>query len=261
MWIFCCGMLRSASTLQFQITSRLVKDAELGIQVGWIDWKRFDEVRQTYQNEPRLKVVKVHVCGDAIVSEFQHNNAKGIYIFRDIRDVYVSYVKQRQKSFEFLWNEGLVETCLDNYKAWTSLPNVLISKYDDVMVNPAKEVRHIAEHLGIAISVEDSEKIAADYEMSEQQKRIEEFKLQLLQNPSIQANKDRDIVDYHDEENLLHMNHISSGKIGQWQSELTAEQVDLIEEKVKDWCNDNQVDATIFLSSHHQVFASSQVSS
>lgn len=37
MWVFCGGMLRSASTLQFQITSRLVTEAGIGQQIGWID--------------------------------------------------------------------------------------------------------------------------------------------------------------------------------------------------------------------------------
>lgn len=50
MWVFCCGMFRSASTLQFQITTRLVKDAGIGQQVGWIDANRFWEVRDLYAN-------------------------------------------------------------------------------------------------------------------------------------------------------------------------------------------------------------------
>ncbi len=38
-------MYRSASTLQFQITARLVKEAGIGQQIGWIDANRFNEVR------------------------------------------------------------------------------------------------------------------------------------------------------------------------------------------------------------------------
>ncbi len=70
MWIFCCGMYRSASTLQFQIATRLVKDAGLGEQIGWIDWKRFPEVRNKSVNHSGLKVCKVHICSEAISSEF-----------------------------------------------------------------------------------------------------------------------------------------------------------------------------------------------
>ncbi len=34
MSVFCCGMYRSASTLQFQLTTNLIKDAGRGQQVG-----------------------------------------------------------------------------------------------------------------------------------------------------------------------------------------------------------------------------------
>ncbi len=75
MWVFCCGMYRSASTLQFQIATWLVKDAGVGQQVGWIDAKGFSEVRDSYANCTGLKVVKVHLCTDPMISEFMQNQA------------------------------------------------------------------------------------------------------------------------------------------------------------------------------------------
>ncbi len=92
MWVFCGGTFRSASTLQFQITTRLVKDAGLGQQIGWIDAYRFGETGQRYGEERGYKVVKVHVCTELIQAEFLRHNALGIYSFRDIRDVFSSYL-------------------------------------------------------------------------------------------------------------------------------------------------------------------------
>lgn len=247
MWIFCCGMYRSASTLQFQIAARLVKDAGLGEQVGWIDWKRFPEVRLKYANSQGLKVCKSHVCCEPIISEFLNNNAKGIYIHRDIRDVYASSINQMQKSFDELWSEGFLERCLDNYKTWTTLPQVLVSKYEEVIDNIPKEVKRISEHLEIHLFPKQYQKIASDYTTATQQKRIASFKEALLQMPMIHEKKDRKIVDYHDEESLLHINHIDSGKVGRWSGDLSVNQVEQIDNKVLSWCRKNQYSPSTFL--------------
>ena len=66
MWVFCCAMFRSASTLQFQITTRLVKESGSGVQIGWIDATRFAEARSSYADEPGYKVIKVHLCPEPI---------------------------------------------------------------------------------------------------------------------------------------------------------------------------------------------------
>lgn len=246
MWVFCGGMFRSASTLQFQITTRLVKDADMGEQIGWIDAYRFAETQRTYGNKEGFKVVKVHVCTEPIQAEFTQNNALGIYIFRDVRDVFSSYLKQRQKSFKFLWDESFLETCLNNYKIWTSLPNMLISTYQEVMDNLPEEVHRIAQHLNLKVSPAECKKIADEYSLESQQQRIKRFRNQLLQTP-LNPNDHREIVDYHDEETLLHMNHIDSAKHGRWREDLSPEEVTLIEEKVMEWCNQNSYNPSIFL--------------
>lgn len=248
MWVFCGGMFRSASTLQFQITARLVKDAGLGEQIGWIDAYRFTETQQRYANVSGLKVVKVHVCPEPIQAEFLRQNALGLYSFRDIRDVFASYMKQRQKPFPFLWQEGFLETCLENYKIWTGLPNLLVSTYQDLTENLPQEVQRIAQHLQLKISPADCEAIAADYSLESQQQRIEKFRNQLLQTP-LDPNDHREIVDYHDEATLLHMNHIDSAKSGRWQTDLSAAEVRLLEQTVQDWCTRNHYSPTLFLDS------------
>ena len=236
--MFCCGMFRSASTLQFQITAQLVQESGRGIQVGWIDAKRFGEVRSRYADEADYKdvykVIKVHLCPAAIQAEFRSGNALGIYIHRDIRDVYASMMKQRQKSFDFLWNEGFLEDCLESYQIWTQLPHVLISEYVQVMADLPREVDRIARHLQIKIPPDRARSIAAAHTLDAQQQRIQAFRQQLLQQ-QLDPNDHREIVDYHDEATLLHMNHIDSAKIDRWKDDLTLEQIDRIEAKARSW--------------------------
>lgn len=248
MWVFCCGMYRSASTLQFQITSQLVKEANIGQQIGWIDAKRFAETQTIYAHAPGWQVIKVHLCTDAIATEFIKGNAIGIYISRDIRDVFVSYLKQRQKPFDYLWQVGFIEECLENYKIWTNLPVVLISKYEEVMHNLTHEVQRIAQHLNLEVSPTRCQEIATAYDISQQKQRIAQFKQKLLQT-TLNPNDHREMVDYHDEETLLHINHIDSAKAGRWQDDLSASEVALIEHKVDDWCEANGYEPSTFLRS------------
>jgi hypothetical protein len=228
-------MYRSASTLQFQIAARLVKDARLGQQVGWIDAKRFAEVQREWKEFNGLKVVKVHIWTAAIAAEFHNKNAAGIYTFRDLRDVYASSMKQRQKTFNFLWNEGFIDHCLENYKHWTSLPNVLISRYEEIVTNLSVEVRRIAQHLNISVTLEQCQAIADELSLKPQLERIQQFKETLLRTP-LNPEDHREIVDYHDEATLLHMNHIDSAKVGRWKGDLIPQQVEMIENHVHDWC-------------------------
>lgn len=245
MWIFCCGMYRSASTLQFQITARLVQETGIGQQVGWIDAKQFNEVRLLHADSQKLKVVKVHLCTDAIISEFHQANAKGIYIFRDIRDAYASMMKQQIKRFDDIWEEGFIEVCLDSYKAWTVLPEVLVSEYEEVTQNLSQEVRRIAQHLELNLEPDRYQEIASDYTTSFQKQRVERFREQLLK--VLSTDGDRNIVDYYDEESLLHMNHVNSGKVGRWQDELSTKEVAQIEAKVHTWCEKNGYSSSTFL--------------
>ena len=247
MWVFCCGMFRSASTLQFQITTQLVKESGNGVQIGWIDATRFAEVRSSYADEPGYKVIKLHLCPEPIQAEFWANRALGIYIHRDIRDVYASMMKQRQKSFDFLWEEGFLDTCLASYQNWTQLPNVFVSRYADVMSDLAHEVRRIADHLRLPITEERSLAIAADYDLDAQQQRIAQFRRQLLQTP-VNPDNHCEMVDYHDEESLLHMNHIDSAQIDRWKQDLTPEQVDRLTTRVQEWCGERNCDPTAILA-------------
>lgn len=249
MWVFCCGMYRSASTLQFQIVSQLVKEADIGQQIGWIDAQRFLEVRSSYQSDKQLKVVKVHQFTDAIGKEFTQNNALGVYTFRDIRDVYVSMMQQQQKSFDDIWNwhgREFIQTCLDNYKQWTNLPRVLVSQYENIFQNIPQEVKRIARHLNINFDVDKCQNIASLFTLEQQKERIQKFTTQLMQT-SLNPHDHRETVDYHDEDSLLHINHINAAKSGVWHEYLSTEEVTKIENKVKSWCNDNKHEYLTFL--------------
>jgi len=232
MWIFCGGMGRSGSTVQYQITARLVEEAKLGKRVGWIKLSDFPALRDKYAHDNQWKVVKTHACTNTIQAEFQQQNAMGVYIFRDVRDVFVSTMNKRAKSFEQLWANNTFEKKLHNFELWTSLPNMLILKYEDVVNDLPKEVRSIAIHLGISLDNEKYEAIAADYSLERQR----EYVLRLKSEPSKLRKINNNLVDPYTQ---LHTNHIHSGKVGRWKEILTSQQVAFIEQIAGKWLVNN----------------------
>lgn len=227
MWVFCGGMKRSGSTLQFQITARLVEDAGLGKRVEWVHHNRFPELRKKYADYNGWKVFKNHVCTDEMVAEFNRQNAIGVYVYRDIRDVIVSAMRKSSVSFTSIWrNSHLLKTCLDNFHRWTSLPTVLVSIYEEMIADLPGEVKRIANHLGIALDYSECERVASEYTIERQKKRIKES-----MNTALRQEGDA-LFDPH---SLLHINHIDSGSIGKWRHELTPRQVALIESEAGEW--------------------------
>ena len=171
MWVFCCGMQRSGSTLQYQIAARLVEQAGLGQRLEWVEPGRFPELRDRYADVPGLKVFKNHVCTDAMAAEFARGNAVGIYSYRDPRDVFVSNMRKYACSFEVLWCGGFLETSLLNYRRWTGLPRVLVSRYESMIGDLPAEVQRIAAHLGIEVDAQACRRLAEEHTMEKQRQR------------------------------------------------------------------------------------------
>ncbi len=59
-----------------------------------------------------------------------------------------------------------------------------------------------------------------------QQERVKQFRDKLLQMER-NLGDHREIVDYHDEDSLLHMNYIDTVKSGRWREDLSVEEVAL----------------------------------
>jgi hypothetical protein len=228
MWIFCCGMQRSGSTVQFQIAAQLVEEAKLGKRVEWVKAERFPELRQKYAEYPGWKVFKHHICTDEMASEFHQRTAMGVYVYRDLRDVCVSTMHKYSMTFEQLWDSGFLADCLQQFQKWTSLPRMLVSKYEEVVRDLPREVERIATHLGMSLEPQRYEQIAAEYVIAKQMQRIEDAKRAgRLQQGFADA-----LFDPHTN---LHTNHIHSGEIGSWKEVLSADQIAVIENSAHDW--------------------------
>lgn len=227
MWIFCCGMRRSGSTLQYQLTARIVEEEGIGRRVEWVKPSDFPILREKYKDYDGLKVFKSHIYTPEMGEEFFKKNALGVYIYRDIRDAFVSQFTKNNISFHTMWLQNFLESAVENYDKWTDLPGVLVSRYEQVIADLSIEVKRIATHIGLDYDENKCRKIADDYTLERQKERIATFS----QKDNLQEHRKKRF----DSKELLHPNHILSGKEERWRAELKPWQIALIEKRTGEW--------------------------
>ena len=220
-------MPRSGSTLQFQLTAHLVERAGLGERVEWVPPEEFPRLRTEHAGRAGWKVFKTHACTPEIGAELDAGQARGVYVYRDVRDVVVSRMRKRNQTADRLWKDGVVDQLLSSFDRWTRSRGMLVSRYEEMVADPAAEVERIAAHLGIRIRPEDCADLAAQYTVAAQRERIR-------QAEATGRLEQRDGFRY-DPTSNLHVDHIRSGKSGEWQDVLTRAQLALIEQRARRW--------------------------
>jgi hypothetical protein len=201
MIIVCCGLRRSASTLQYHIVQDI---AELygGVDGGWIiHRKSFPNDIQKHA-PGQLVTYKVHAY--IVPSIFTSGRAKAIYIFRDPRDIYASLKRFRPKGSDI---ESL-KAINNEHTFWYNLPGTYISRYDDVVNNIYGEAKNIASHLDLDITDSQAEKIADKRSIENQRK--------------LQPDKGWD------SKSTLWHNHIYTGDSGVWKEELSSPELSMV---------------------------------
>ncbi len=170
-WVFCGGMIRAGSTLQYQIASELIERADLGRRTTFIP--PADHAAALADPPPfGLSTFKTHQLTDPVAAQCRAGGAVALYIFRDLRDVVSSF--QRKEGVR-LAGQQLTDQVLELVRtdaAWRSLPHVYVSRYEDVILSLGAEVRRIAEFLGVPCPEAVERQIAGDLSYAEQEKTI-----------------------------------------------------------------------------------------
>lgn len=230
MWVFCCGMRRAGSTLQYQLTKEIVESKKVGSGLGWVEPHQFTQLYSSCRNEEGFFVVKSHRYIEKATELFSKEEAKAIYVYRDIRDVVVSMMNQSNKSFARVMLSRFVDLILDEHYKWTSVGDILVSKYETMVTDLGRESLRIADYLGVDLDESAANLVAEKYTSGRQVQRIRSFNYGNLVTRSVAA--------AYDPASLLHANHIHSGKSEQWRTTLSRFQVGLIENIAYDWLID-----------------------
>lgn len=206
MIIFCCGMRRSASTLQYHIVRELLPDYD---DWGWTPWQEFDT---KYNGNDAILKCHPFIPEYSLVASnlFESGQAKAIYIYRDIRDVVASLLRTERIMGMNYALENDIRAIIENFYKWTSINNVYIARYESVVNNISQMIREIADFLEVVT-------IDADY---------------LADKYSLENQRKRQPLDKWDEYTTMHPGHIGTGAIGQY---LPQDKLDVVMSIASDW--------------------------
>ena len=212
--VICCGMMRSASTLQFQVVADLVSRYFGGMRLSWCDPQDLDARLAEITEEQVPIVLKTHVVTPRLWEALDDGGAVGFFVWRDLADVVPSAMRKFGRTFS--------ETMASVRKStihWERLrrhTRVLTSRYEVLMGDIAGEAARYLRHLGMTETPESGvflRELAERYSLSRQRKRVA-----LLEKASF------------DPWHLLHPGHIQSpAGWGREMSGLTREQYREIE--------------------------------
>ena len=235
MWIFCCGMPRSGSTLHYQLTAELVESQGVGKRVGFVDPLSLEALGllANAESDDKFLVVKCHNYSERAAELISSGKGKAIYIYRDIRDALVSYMNRCNISCEeaMRLDGGFVQTSLSNYYKWNSVDTVLVSQYEDMIDHLKEEVIKIADFLGLKISDRIAMSLARKHTLIEELQHIRHFD---YEQGGVQI-KNTHWEGSYDPKTHLHQNHIRSGKKEQWKYFLSNYEVLQVEAIAHEW--------------------------
>jgi FkbM family methyltransferase len=229
MWIFCCGALRSGSTLQFNLAGELVERLGIGKRIKYYKPNEFPEAQESEKEYKGFKVFKTHVLTDSIKKEFLEGKAVGLYSYRDIRDVIVSLMHKNSVIYSEDDIQQIAEDYMYHYSEWMSVKKYLcMTEYANLYYHLEDEVERVAFFLGQKISKSAKIDIAKFLNIESQKGLLESSKnFTKIGNHKFEKNY------------LLHSNHINNGSVGQWKSQLSKKQLIATEKVSSDWLSSN----------------------
>lgn len=230
MWLIACGMNRSGSTVQYQIAVKIAQTQRNTQLVGWVSPAQTAQVLGAAKDDNNTwYLAKLHDYDQVVDTFWSKLNPKALYIYRDIRDVVVSTMHMENWAFDSPEIGTTINRSLRNYRYWSQKPGIFISRYEELMQEGGlqREVEKIASYMGIGLSIEEIERITSEVSIKSNKRYIEQFDYEKkgVKYPNTRF----------DPASLFHNNHIRSGETGQWRTELTPEQVAVVETWAGGW--------------------------
>lgn len=223
MIVFCGGMIRSGSTLQFQIASDLLETRGACERWPYLEPEQL-ELRLSKSDGGNLRgVIKTHVLTSSALALLQQKQAKAVYCYRDLRDVAVSAMRVFGHDWAAMKALQVLQRAITQELLWRAQPEVLVQRYEQFITNLPAAVAEIADHLDVKLQPGEAERIAANYTLDMQRKKIATWEATSAPGQT-----------YHPRE-LLHSKHIERGEIGCWRHTLDPAIADEITTKYSDW--------------------------
>ncbi len=229
MLVVCCGMPRSGSTLQYQIACELIEAAGAGRRPG--TWPSPIEPEMARMPRP-VHVAKLH-DPDPRLDALDPRWTRYVYVYRDVRDAIASHLQKIRAAGEpdippAQIGEVVRRRMLEPFERFASIPGALVSRYEDLVADVPREVRCIAEAIGLEADDALARAIGARLDLPAQRRYIE-------RHPWGDGER-------WDDRTLLHRNHISDARVGKFHDVLSEDQIREVERVAGAWLRDRGYD-------------------
>ncbi len=229
MLIVCNGMIRSGSTLQFNICKELISWKTDNYIIGFYP----DDVPEGFYSHQGVKVLKSH---KPYLSGNGTEAVKTLYIYRDLRDVYLSLKRKLKCDQSHCFN--MIDEALDDYAQIVSSSNVLLQKYENVYEDLTYSIEEVAKFIECDFTkekiLEMSQKLNVDSLVNSKERK----KFKFTDRIKILANKlGIKRFNIYDENSYLHYNHFSidRGAVGSWKENLSESEISQINHRYQEW--------------------------
>ncbi len=232
MWVFCCGPVRSGSTLQFNITRELVEKSNSGYAVAYDYTENFSEIFENF-NDKKLKVFKTHSLSPLMIELIKNKKAVAIYCYRDIRDVIVSIAKKENgNASNLIKNDTFILDYIVYFHLIKNLPFSLMSKYENFYNNILQECIRISSFLNISVDLKTMQQIETDFSRDVLISKMDIKKMEDF----IGKNGRRYKIN---KKTLIHFNHFGNYFPGSYENDLLKNEINKIEKLAGYWLISN----------------------
>jgi len=254
-------MIRSGSTLQYNIIRGLVEAEGIGCGEGWIApdvIESYSERFEQWGHEEIYHIVKSHFLPRGAKEMVETGTCRICYIYRDIRDV--AFSSKTKWGFTGERLVKVLDEAVRTYDEVSLIEPILMQKYEIVMKDIPSATREIADYLGFPANdtlidsiaeensleraVESTAKTSSDFLLrikaillrSGSKLQLDEI-LRRVGMPENWVCGIRDRLLYQHPTNLLHPDHISKNKgaVGVWKYGLTADEIQIISNRFRRW--------------------------
>lgn len=228
----CNGVIRSGSTWSFNVCRLLLQ--ELGRQRNQPSGSCYLEaanleafISQHWDKAPGPTIIKAHQVGPLAYAAIRSGEARAVCTFRDPRDCIASDLVFMRHSIEAAVQRVVLS--LEFLRYFQTTDYILLVRYEQMMTDRRRQIRRIADHLGVQIDHQTLDNIDA------------QTNLQAARNicDQLRAGKSARMLNIAshrvDAATHVHENHIDSAAVGRWKTELSASQGRWLTEFFASW--------------------------
>lgn len=223
------GMLRSGSTLQYNLAASVLETAGPLERAGFLgDFVQPDSRAklEAMKASNGWTILKTHEA--PLERDFYDERVVVLFSYRDVRDIAASIKKKWGYPFEQIVSD--IAAMIEIEEAFGHVPNVHVQSYEKLFDTPQLAVVELAKALGqnlddyIIHSIADENSVAT----KEGEKSKDGFVSRIAS---------RIFPKGYDQKSLLHPDHISKtgGKGGDWVNQFTDKELETLNNRFGDW--------------------------